>query len=166
MTARRNPRLTGPRVALVGDAAHAVSASFGQGVNAALEDVAALDKVRLPCRYAQILLLPFVFFAAPAAAALEDVAALDKVRLPCRYAQVLLLLPFVIFGASRCEQRGSGGSGGVQQGATLSIAFLIFVHPFFFGGCVMCLLRTWLCLTRCGRSPITFAFRSQRQKMN
>lgn len=30
-------RLTGPRVVLLGDAAHAVSAAFGQGVNSALE---------------------------------------------------------------------------------------------------------------------------------
>ena len=32
-------RLTAPRVVLLGDAAHAVSAAFGQGVNAALEVV-------------------------------------------------------------------------------------------------------------------------------
>ena len=30
-------RLTAPRVVLLGDAAHAVSAAFGQGVNSALE---------------------------------------------------------------------------------------------------------------------------------
>jgi 2-polyprenyl-6-methoxyphenol hydroxylase-like FAD-dependent oxidoreductase len=31
------PRLPAPRVVLLGDAAHAVSAAFGQGVNSALE---------------------------------------------------------------------------------------------------------------------------------
>lgn len=35
-------RLTAPRVVLLGDAAHAVSAAFGQGVNSALE-VGSLD---------------------------------------------------------------------------------------------------------------------------
>ncbi|KAK9836175.1 hypothetical protein WJX81_006914 [Elliptochloris bilobata] len=35
-------RLTGPRVVLIGDAAHAVSAAFGQGVNSALEDCTVL----------------------------------------------------------------------------------------------------------------------------
>lgn len=38
-------RLDGPRVVLVGDAAHAVSPSLGQGCNAALEDVQLLDQV-------------------------------------------------------------------------------------------------------------------------
>ena len=35
-------RLTAPRAVLLGDAAHAVSAAFGQGVNAALEVCAFL----------------------------------------------------------------------------------------------------------------------------
>ncbi|BDA47389.1 Kynurenine 3-monooxygenase [Coccomyxa sp. Obi] len=38
-------RLTAPRAVLLGDAAHAVSAAFGQGVNSALEDCAVLGDI-------------------------------------------------------------------------------------------------------------------------
>ncbi|KAK9905507.1 hypothetical protein WJX75_001138 [Coccomyxa subellipsoidea] len=38
-------RLTAPRCVLLGDAAHAVSAAFGQGVNSALEDCAVLGDI-------------------------------------------------------------------------------------------------------------------------
>ena len=38
-------RLTAPRVVLLGDAAHAVSAAFGQGVNSALEVWTVLSAV-------------------------------------------------------------------------------------------------------------------------
>jgi hypothetical protein len=41
-------RLTAPRVVLLGDAAHAVSAAFGQGVNSALEVRAAPTTMSLP----------------------------------------------------------------------------------------------------------------------
>ena len=37
--------LVGPSVALVGDAAHAVSANLGQGVNSGIESAGALAKV-------------------------------------------------------------------------------------------------------------------------
>lgn len=39
-------RLTAPRAVLLGDAAHAVSAAFGQGVNSALEARAHLPHAR------------------------------------------------------------------------------------------------------------------------
>lgn len=38
-------QLHGPRVVVIGDAAHAVAPSLGQGCNAALQDATILDKV-------------------------------------------------------------------------------------------------------------------------
>lgn len=46
-------RLTAPRVVLVGDAAHAVSAAFGQGVNSALEVLTIC--IRFRCTVCSIL---------------------------------------------------------------------------------------------------------------
>ena len=45
-------RLTAPRAVLLGDAAHAVSAAFGQGVNSALE-ARALTNLSLPLCHIQ-----------------------------------------------------------------------------------------------------------------